>query len=145
MGKFLTVVDLPLYDSLIPSNLAPLSRLVCNSVDIFGRSLDSQNVLARVNEVVNIFLDMEANNITFEQGFQDCVTMRQNRKEIGAWERCVQEESDSEAISVLQRLREQTRKEHQMIVVYPDNIVVPYVRYNSLAEQLVDLSICLTG
>jgi hypothetical protein len=83
---------------------------------------------------------LKGNQIRSQQAEQEVFPIREYSENLGGWKRDVEKESD---VGVGDRVPQQLRQEHQMVIVDPDEITGPNVPDDCVAELPVRLDICL--
>ena len=86
----------------------------------------------------SVVVGVESNQVTVQNTVEDFVTNRQDSVNLATRERSVQEEAKLDiALRVANLFAEQGRQKHEMVVVYPDEIVILDVLGNLFGKQAV--------
>lgn len=92
----------------------------------------------------SIVVRVEANEIAVEDSLENLIPHRQDAIDFATWKWSMQEEANFYVLSCRPDcFTQQGRKEHQMVVMYPDNVVILYIIGNRLCEKLVRGLVCL--
>lgn len=94
--------------------------------------------------MAGIVVGVETNEIAVEHTKEDLVTDGEDSVNLGAGEGSVQEEANLDVLLGVAKLFSQHRRhEHQVVIVYPDHVVILYVLGDSLCEQTVGFGVCI--
>ena len=88
-----------------------------------------------MGEVFTVVLRLETHEIIMRQASQDFPVMRQGLQNVRRGAGRVQEEADRILVAARPQFAAQ---QHQMVVMHPDDVVVPEQRAEPVREQLVD-------
>lgn len=93
-----------------------------------------------------VIVGMETNQVAVQNTQQQGLSYWENTIDLTAGERCVQEEGNLDILlRVSNFFTQHLGKQHQVVVVDPDEISVLYIVRNSLRKQSVHLAVCAPG
>lgn len=89
---------------------------------------------------------MEANQVAVQDAQKELVSHRQNSVDLAGREWGVQKEADLDVLFArTDLLAQHLRQEHQVIVMYPDQITITYFLRHRLCEQSIGFLVGLPG
>lgn len=90
----------------------------------------------------SVIVCVEADQIALEDTEEQLFSDREDTVDLAAGERRVQEKADLDVfLCVSNLLAEHLRQEHQVVVVYPDQVTVLHILDDFLSEQAVHLAV----
>lgn len=99
------------------------------------QSLRTQYATDSLAEVASVVGRLEANQVCTKHTVQKLVPHAETAENLGRWECDVHKESDGDA----RQLRpEHGRKEHEVVVVNPDDVAFLVLAHDRVREPLVD-------
>ena len=104
------------------------------SGSVLGGALGGQVV----SEIVAIVFRLETDQIVIGETAEDFPVVRQGLQNVGRRTRRVKKKSDGVAMPARTQLASQ---QHQMIIVHPDNVVLPEQRAQAVGEHAVDADV----
>ena len=88
-----------------------------------------------MGEIVAVVLGLEADEIVIGEAAENRPMMRQRLKDVGRRAGRVEEKPDRIAVAARPQL---ASEQHQMIIVHPDDVVVPEQRAQTIGEHAID-------
>lgn len=96
--------------------------------------------------MTSVVIGVESNKIAMQDTQEKLVTHRQNPVDLTAGEGRMQEKADLDILlAVTDLLAQHLRKQHQMVVMHPDQITVLNFLGDSFCEKTVRFFVCLPG
>src|SRR5690606_7637223 len=94
---------------------------------------------AAAEEVTGVVICVEPDEIAVEEAGQESLADRQNTVDFAAGEGRVEEEADADILlGVPQLFADHPRKEHEVVVVDPNKVIILYVLDDRLGEEAID-------